>query len=225
MESTNIVFFFSVSNLFSCFFYSQRKLSDEFNTKLNLENQNEESDEKMHMEADYSSSSDSSSDDSDSEEEEGPMIVNPQPQPPRSTTTGGSRTLFAGNLALQVKKSDIKEFFQEAGEVVDVKFGMGRDDGSFRGFGHILFASPVEAQMEISETTEAEINNEFSANATSFHLRQRFSNSFFRSSISEEEASHLLRLSSMLEALLDASSAPNSSFEVIIPLKGVSSLQ
>lgn len=40
-----------------------------------------------------------------------------------------------------------KEFFQEAGEVVDVKFGMGRDDGSFRGFGHILFASPVEAQM------------------------------------------------------------------------------
>lgn len=54
----------------------QRELSDEFNTKLNLENQNEESDEKMHMEADYSSSSDSSSDDSDSEEEEGPMIVN-----------------------------------------------------------------------------------------------------------------------------------------------------
>nr|VDD63623.1 unnamed protein product [Brassica oleracea] len=127
MESTNIVFFFSVSNLFSCFFYKsqlnvfvlliltivfsfsfvssgQRELSDEFNTKLNLENQNEESDEKMHMEADYSSSSDSSSDDSDSEEEEGPQ---PQPQPPRSTTTGGSRTLFAGNLALQVKKSDM----------------------------------------------------------------------------------------------------------------------
>ncbi|CDY36208.1 BnaC06g27520D [Brassica napus] len=172
MESTNIVFFFSVSNLFSCFFYKsqlnvfvlliltivfsfsfvssgQRELSDEFNTKLNLENQNEESDEKMHMEADYSSSSDSSSDDSDSEEEEGPMIPQPQPQPPRSTTTGGSRTLFAGNLALQVKKSDIKEFFREAGEVVDVKFGMGRDDGSFRGFGHILFASPVEAQMAL----------------------------------------------------------------------------
>ncbi|KAF2595122.1 hypothetical protein F2Q70_00044990, partial [Brassica cretica] len=42
-----------------------------------------------------------------------------------------------------------KEFFQEAGEVVDVKFGMGRDDGSFRGFGHILFASPVEAQMAL----------------------------------------------------------------------------
>ncbi|KAL0664282.1 hypothetical protein Bca4012_101120 [Brassica carinata] len=135
------------------FLVGQRELSDEFNTKLNLENQNEESDEKMHMEADYSSSSDSSSDDSDSEEEEGPLIVNPQPQPqpqpPRSTTTGGSRTLFAGNLALQVKKSDIKEFFQEAGEVVDVKFGMGRDDGSFRGFGHILFASPVEAQMAL----------------------------------------------------------------------------
>uniref|UniRef100_A0A0D3CYF0 RRM domain-containing protein n=1 Tax=Brassica oleracea var. oleracea TaxID=109376 RepID=A0A0D3CYF0_BRAOL len=139
------------STVFSFSFVSsgQRELSDEFNTKLNLENQNEESDEKMHMKADYSSSSDSSSDDSDSEEEEGPVNPQPQPQPPRSTTTGGSRTLFAGNLALQVKKSDIKEFFQEAGEVVDVKFGMGRDDGSFRGFGHILFASPVEAQMAL----------------------------------------------------------------------------
>ncbi|XP_056846262.1 nucleolin 1-like isoform X2 [Raphanus sativus] len=114
----------------------QRELSDEFNTKLNLDNQNEASDEKMLMEADYSSSSDDSS-----ESEEEPMIVNP----PRSTTTGGSRTLFAGNLALQVKKSDIEEFFQEAGQVVDVKFSTG-PDGSCRGFSHILFSSPEEAQ-------------------------------------------------------------------------------
>ncbi|KAL0701020.1 hypothetical protein Bca4012_057142 [Brassica carinata] len=116
-----------------------RELSDEFNTKLNLENQNEESDEKMHVEADGSSSSDDSND----EEEEEPIV---NPQPPRPTTTGGSRTLFVANLAFNVKKSDIKEFFQEAGEVVDVKFAMGPDDCSFRGFGHILFASPEEAQ-------------------------------------------------------------------------------
>ncbi|KAL0801093.1 hypothetical protein Bca101_056269 [Brassica carinata] len=118
---------------------SPRELSDEFDTKLNLENQNEESDEKMHVEADDSSSSDDSND----EEEEEPIV---NPQPPRPTTTGGSRTLFVANLAFNVKKSDIKEFFQEAGEVVDVKFAMGPDDCSFRGFGHILFASPEEAQ-------------------------------------------------------------------------------
>lgn len=59
--------------IFFLFFVSsgQRELSDEFNTKLNLDNQNEASDEKMLMEADYSSSSDDSS-----ESEEEPMIVN-----------------------------------------------------------------------------------------------------------------------------------------------------
>ncbi|KAF8048249.1 hypothetical protein N665_2591s0004 [Sinapis alba] len=115
----------------------QKELSDEFNTKLKLENQNEESDE-----VNYSSSSDYS----DVEEKEEPMIVNPQP--PRPTTTGGSRRLFVCNLAYQVKKSDIKEFFQEVGQVVDVKFAMG-PDGSFRGFGHILFASHEEAQKAL----------------------------------------------------------------------------
>ncbi|KAF8100010.1 hypothetical protein N665_0233s0012, partial [Sinapis alba] len=93
-------------------------------------------------EVDYSSSLDYS----DAEEEEEPMIVNLQP--PRPTTTGRSRTLFVCNLVLQVKKSDIKEFFQEAGQVVDVKFAMG-PDGSFRGFGHILFASHEEAQKAL----------------------------------------------------------------------------
>lgn len=61
--------------VFFLFFVSsgQRELSDEFNTKLNLDNQNEASDEKMHMDADYSSSSDDS--DSDAEEEEELVIV------------------------------------------------------------------------------------------------------------------------------------------------------
>ncbi|KAF2609467.1 hypothetical protein F2Q68_00045963 [Brassica cretica] len=130
------------STVFSFSFVSsgQRELSDEFNTKLNLENQNEESDEKMHMKADYSSSSDSSSDDSDSEEKRrGPLIHSHSHQ---------DLLLLEEqeHFLLAILRSN-KEFFQEAGEVVDVKFGMGRDDGSFRGFGHILFASPVEAQM------------------------------------------------------------------------------
>lgn len=39
-----------------------------------------------------------------------------------------------------------ENFFKEAGEVVDVRFSTSRDDGSFRGFGHVEFASAEEAQ-------------------------------------------------------------------------------
>jgi len=39
-----------------------------------------------------------------------------------------------------------ENFFKEAGEVVDVRFSTNRDDGSFRGFGHVEFASSEEAQ-------------------------------------------------------------------------------
>lgn len=39
-----------------------------------------------------------------------------------------------------------ENFFKEVGEVVDVRFSTNRDDGSFRGFGHVEFASSEEAQ-------------------------------------------------------------------------------
>jgi len=38
-----------------------------------------------------------------------------------------------------------ENFFKEAGEVVDVRLSS-FDDGSFKGYGHIEFASPEEAQ-------------------------------------------------------------------------------
>ncbi|WZZ48773.1 hypothetical protein YC2023_048880 [Brassica napus] len=64
----------------------------------------------------------------------------------RPTNTGGSKTLAAFNLSLQVEKSDIEEFFKEAGQVVDVRFGRTNDgDDRFLGFGVVEFATAGEA--------------------------------------------------------------------------------
>ncbi|CAN6831540.1 unnamed protein product [Brassica oleracea] len=64
----------------------------------------------------------------------------------RPTNTGGSKTLAAFNLSLQVEKSDIEEFFKEAGQVVDVRFGRTNDgDDRFLGFGMVEFATAGEA--------------------------------------------------------------------------------
>ncbi|XP_024005852.1 nucleolin 1 [Eutrema salsugineum] len=94
--------------------------SDDLETKVNLESQNKESEE-----------------------------MPKEPQPPKPTTTGGSRTLFVSNLPFQVEKSDIEFFFKEAGEVVDVRLAMPEDDGIFRGFGFVDFASSEEAERAL----------------------------------------------------------------------------
>ncbi|KAL0862375.1 hypothetical protein Bca101_041493 [Brassica carinata] len=61
------------------------------------------------------------------------------------TNTGGSKTLAAFNLSLQVKRSDVEEFFKEAGQVIDVRFGKTKY-GRFLGFGMVEFATAREAQ-------------------------------------------------------------------------------
>ncbi|KAJ4917539.1 nucleolin 1-like [Raphanus sativus] len=106
------------------------------------------------------SSDGSDSDESESEEEEETpkkkssdveMVdaEKQQPKTPSTPATGGSKTLFVANLPFQVEKSDVEEFFKGAGQVVDVRFAMSKDDGSFRGFGHVEFASAGEAQKAL----------------------------------------------------------------------------
>ncbi|KAG2305049.1 hypothetical protein Bca52824_033700 [Brassica carinata] len=107
-----------------------------------------------------SSSEGSDSDESESEdEEETPKkkssdvemvdAEKKQPKTPSTPATGGSKTLFVANLPFQVERSDVEEFFKEAGQVVDVRFAMSKDDGRFRGFGHVEFASAGEAQKAL----------------------------------------------------------------------------
>jgi nucleolin len=75
-----------------------------------------------------------------------------QPKTPATPSTGGCKTLFVGNLSFQVEQTDVEEFFKGAGEVVDVRFAMSKEDGRFRGFGHVEFATAEQASkaMELN---------------------------------------------------------------------------
>ncbi|KAF3609641.1 hypothetical protein DY000_02048245 [Brassica cretica] len=107
-----------------------------------------------------SSSDDSDSDESESEDEkETPKKKNSdaemvdaeqkQPKTPSTPATGGSKTLFVANLSFNVERSDVENFFKDVGEVVDVRFAMSKDDGRFRGFGHVEFATAEQAQKAL----------------------------------------------------------------------------
>uniref|UniRef100_A0A0D9W9M5 RRM domain-containing protein n=1 Tax=Leersia perrieri TaxID=77586 RepID=A0A0D9W9M5_9ORYZ len=60
----------------------------------------------------------------------------------------GSKTLFVGNLSYSVDQEQVKQFFQEAGEIVDIRFST-FEDGSFRGFGHVEFATAEAAKKAL----------------------------------------------------------------------------
>ncbi|KFK36056.1 hypothetical protein AALP_AA4G072000 [Arabis alpina] len=72
-------------------------------------------------------------------------VSNAKPKTPSTPAAGGPKTLFAGNLSFSIERSDVEEFFKGVAEVVDVRFATSREDGSFRGFGHIEFASSEDA--------------------------------------------------------------------------------
>eukprot|EP01018_Ginkgo_biloba_P030692 Gb_32672 [translate_table: standard] len=64
----------------------------------------------------------------------------------KTPVTPGSKTLFVGNLAFSVDRDTVIQFFEDAGEVADVRLAM-NDDGSLKGFGHVEFANE-EAAMK-----------------------------------------------------------------------------
>ncbi|KAG2331559.1 hypothetical protein Bca52824_002739 [Brassica carinata] len=55
------------------------------------------------------------------------------------------------NRAVHIERSDIEEFFKEAGQVVDIKFDTSKYDGEgrFLGFGLVEFATAREAQKAL----------------------------------------------------------------------------
>ncbi|CAL9216299.1 unnamed protein product [Arabidopsis halleri] len=75
--------------------------------------------------------------------------ANKKAMPPSST--GGTKTLFMGNLACNVEKSDIEKFFETAGRVVDVILVTSKKDGSFMNYGYAEFSSSEEAQKALVE--------------------------------------------------------------------------
>ncbi|KAL9244237.1 hypothetical protein vseg_018036 [Gypsophila vaccaria] len=114
-----------------------------------------------------SDSTDESSEDDDSEEEEDEKTpkkkdndtemvdatksaASKTPKTPATPDATGSKTLFVANLSFDVEESDVRDFFKEAGEVLEVRFAM--KDGQFRGFGHVEFETAEAAQkaMELN---------------------------------------------------------------------------
>ncbi|XP_042400550.1 nucleolin 2-like [Zingiber officinale] len=60
----------------------------------------------------------------------------------------GSRTVFIGNLSYDVGQDGVAEFFKTEGEVVDVRLTTA-EDGSFKGFGHVEFATEEDAKKAL----------------------------------------------------------------------------
>lgn len=75
---------------------------------------------------------------------------NDEPKTPASNQSQGteSATLFMGNLSFNLNQDQVKEFFQEVGEVISVRLAT-HEDGSSRGFGHVQFASSEEAKKAL----------------------------------------------------------------------------
>ncbi|KAL0446587.1 UNVERIFIED_CONTAM: Nucleolin 2 [Sesamum latifolium] len=93
----------------------------------------------------------SSDEDPSSESEQQPKT----PATPKQQTSG-SKTLFVGNLSFSVEQADVENFFKAAGEIVDVRFAM-NSDNSFKGFGHVEFASAEAAEKALRELNGEEL--------------------------------------------------------------------
>lgn len=66
--------------------------------------------------------------------------------------------LFVGNLAWKTSEAELKEKFQECGQVVSAKVITDRDTGRSRGFAFVEMSSPEEANEAISSLNDASLN-------------------------------------------------------------------
>jgi len=69
----------------------------------------------------------------------------PQAGGPTSGVAGEANTIFCGNMSFRADEHSIRQFFGQAGEVTSVRIAM-NEDGRARGFCHVEFASPADAQ-------------------------------------------------------------------------------
>ncbi|MBA0549659.1 hypothetical protein Golob_020678, partial [Gossypium lobatum] len=81
----------------------------------------------------------------------------PQTPVTPQTQSTGSKTLFVGNLSFQIEDADVRNFFKDAGEVVEVRFSSDAE-GNFKGYGHVEFATAEAAQKAL------ELNGEYLMN-------------------------------------------------------------
>ena len=65
--------------------------------------------------------------------------------------------IFVGSLPFSVKETELKEFFEEYGEVTSVKIITDKFSGRSKGFGFIEMSDDESAQKAINELNGAEI--------------------------------------------------------------------
>lgn len=64
--------------------------------------------------------------------------------------------IYVSNLSYAVKDNDLKELFEEYGQVSSAKVIMDRETGRSRGFGFVEMESDEEGQKAIDELNQAE---------------------------------------------------------------------
>ena len=64
--------------------------------------------------------------------------------------------IYISNLSYEVSDSDLKELFEEYGEVSSAKVIMDRETGRSRGFGFVEMSDDVQGQKAIDELNQAE---------------------------------------------------------------------
>ena len=64
--------------------------------------------------------------------------------------------IYISNLSYEASDSDLKELFEEYGEVSSAKVIMDRETGRSRGFGFVEMSDDVQGQKAIDELNQAE---------------------------------------------------------------------
>lgn len=66
--------------------------------------------------------------------------------------------IFVANVSFRLQSEDLKQLFQEYGEVESAKIVMDRDTGRSKGYGFVEMSDDEAAMQAISELNEVEVD-------------------------------------------------------------------
>merc|ERR1712176_163301 len=69
-----------------------------------------------------------------------------------SVKEDGCVSVFVGNLDFNIDEETLRNTFQECGEITNVKFGMDRETGDFKGYAHIDFQESSSTDKAVAMT-------------------------------------------------------------------------
>lgn len=66
--------------------------------------------------------------------------------------------LYVGNLDYKAREEDLRDMFQEFGEIVEVNLITEGDSGRSKGFGFVTFKNDEDAEKAVAAMNEKEVN-------------------------------------------------------------------